>query len=725
MFSCILKEPQAMTNPLHHLMNPSSIAIAGASNNFMKMGTMHALSILKDGFKGELYPLHPKEKTVLGLKAYGSVEELPVVPDMAILVVPASQVADLLERFGEKGTKSAIIITAGFGEMGDEGRRMQERLNEISRRYGIRFLGPNCMGIINSAASLNVTVMPYAMGPGSLGLASQSGTYVTQSLPYLAKRGIRFSKVVSVGNCADIDLADALEYLGEDDATRAVALYIEGLRDVPRFLEIARRITSSKPVIAQYVGGSAAGARSSLSHTGSLAAPDHLYDGLFRQAGIIRLHSIEELYLFGNMLAHQPPLEGRRIGVITNSGGPGSAMANALEKYGLEVPRFTPELQEKLRPLLPPHAPCGNPVDLTFSLEIDILSHRIPEVVLASGEVDGIVIHGAMRSGFVKEAYPHFRELINNEPVDKILAAMPMSIDKALSIARYGKPIAVSSFYDRDDDYTAAYQDHGIPVFDAPEKAAAAMGILLRYREVRKRKPPKPISLPSIDAEAARMLSECLAAGRKNLDEHESKALLRRYGVPVTEEILVRSPEEAEEACARLGLPLVLKATAANITHKTGKGLVRVGLASRIQAAQAFAEIQEAAGRAVPVIAYRKVEGEREFVCGLIDTPGFGPSVMFGLGGIFTEALADTVFRPAPLSDQDAEEMIHDIRAHTLLGPFRGMPAVNIQSLARIIHLLSLMPILHPSIAEIDLNPVIIEGAEPVAVDALIVLKGD
>jgi len=316
-------------NPLVRLLNPSSIAIVGAGNNPVKMGTMHALSILKDGYGGTFYPIHPREETILGRRAYPTVADLPEAPDLAFLVVPAQEVARLLEDFGRKGTPSAIIITAGFGELGEEGRRMQQRLNDISAEYGIRFLGPNCMGIINSEISLNTTVMPYKSPPGSLGFASQSGTYVTQSIPYLGKKGIRFSKAISVGNSANIDITDALEYLGEDEQTKAISLYIEGLRDVPRFIDVARKITPRKPVLAQYVGGSGAGARSSLSHTGSMAAPDHLYEGLFRQAGIIRVHSIEELYHYGNMLAVQPPLRGKRIGVFTNSGGPGSAMANA------------------------------------------------------------------------------------------------------------------------------------------------------------------------------------------------------------------------------------------------------------------------------------------------------------------------------------------------------------------------------------------------------------
>ncbi len=708
-------------NPLVHLMNPASIATVGSGNNPMKMGTMHALSMLKDGYGGTFYPIHPREETILGHRAYPSVADLPEAPDLAFMVVPAPEIARLLEDFGKRGTKSAIIITAGFGELGEEGRRMQKRLNDISAEYGIRFLGPNCMGIINSEIALNTTVMPYTSLPGSLGFASQSGTYVTQTIPYLGKKGIRFSKAISVGNSANIDIIDALEYLGGDEQTKAISLYIEGIRDVARFIDVARKITPRKPVLAQYVGGSGAGARSSLSHTGSMAAPDHLYEGLFRQAGIIRVHSIEELYHYGNMLAVQPPLTGRRIGVFTNSGGPGSAMADALERGGLEVPEFSKKLQEAMRPLMPLHAPSGNPVDMTFSMDIEILSRKIPEIVFESGEVDGIVIHGVMRSGYVKYSYDHLRDFLNGAPVENLLAGMPDCTDKNISLKRYGKPIALSSFFDRDDDYMTAYEDNGMPVFDSPEKTAGAMVAMLRHKEIKERKPYGPVKVPAPPAEASRIISESRRAGQGNLDEHGSKLFLKSWGIPITEEIIVNSEEEAAIAADKAGYPLVLKATAADILHKTGKGLIYLNLKSRDEAVASFRNIRDAAGVSVPVIAYRMVKGDRELVAGVVRAEGFVPSVMFGIGGIFTEALGDMVFRPAPLSESDAEEMITDIRSRKLLGPFRGMPAVNMMSLARILHRLSLIPLAHPEVGEIDINPIIIEGSEPVAVDALVV----
>ncbi len=710
-------------NPLHLLMNPASIATVGAGNNPMKMGTMNALSIVQDGFPGKIYPVHPRDETVLGHRAYKSIAELPEAPDLAFLVVPSDQVPFLLEEFGRKGTRRAIVITAGFKEAGEDGIRDEGRLNEIAARYGMRFVGPNCMGILNSALPLNTTVAPLNFRNGILGFASQSGTYVTQTLPYLAKRGIRFSKAISVGNEADISIIDALEYLGEDEETKAIALYIEGIRDVPRFLDVASRITSRKPVVAQYVGGSEAGARAGQSHTGAMAAPDHLYEGLFRQAGVIRVHSVEDLYLHGWALATQPPLKGNRIAVITNSGGPGTAMANECARGGFSMPGFSEKLQEMIRPYMPPHAPCGNPVDFTFSTDQTALTHQVPEMVMQSGEVDAVLVHGAMRSGFMGAKYPHIEEMINHTPLESILELMGNISEKTFTLPfEYGIPMFVSSFFDRDDDMTVAYQDHNIPVCDSPEKAARCMVTLLRHLEVRRRGLRVPPKLPPRSQKAVNMLNEVRSGGRKTLDEHEAKQLLSCYGIPVTSEKVLGSREGAAAAAAELGYPLVMKVCDPGILHKTERGLVRLNIGSADEAVRAYDAIREAAGREVPVLAYRMVEGTREFMAGMTRHPVFGPSVLFGLGGVYTEALKDIAFRVPPLSENDALEMMEEIRSAKILGGFRNMPPADRESLASVLIGLGAVALLHPEVAEIDINPIIISGSMPVAVDALVVL---
>jgi acyl-CoA synthetase (NDP forming) len=710
-------------NPLRLLMNPRSIAIAGANNNPMKMGTLQALSIIHDGYRGTLYPVHPTEKTVLGRKAYKAVSDLPEAPDLAVLVVPTRQAAPVLEEFGKIGTRRAIVITAGFRETGDEGRSMEDRLKEIAGRYEMRFLGPNCMGMLNSQISLNLTVAQLTRKPGSLGMASQSGTYVTQTLAYLRERGIRFSKAISVGNEANIDIVDALEYLGEDEHTRAVILYIEGIRDGRRFIEVARSITPRKPVLAQYVGGTGAGARAGKSHTGAMAGPDFLYDGIFKQAGIIRVHSIEDLYAHGWALATQPPLKGKRIGIVTNSGGPGTAISHNVDQGGLDVPRYSEALQARIRPMIPPHASSANPVDLTFHLDMQVLSTAIPELIMQSGEVDGMILHGAMMSGFMREVHSHLNELLDNISEEAFLDRFRTDLTKTVSLPRtYGIPLLVSSFFDANDDYTRAYQDNDIPVFDAPEKAARAMASFLRHLEIRNRKPATQPAMPRRSDEAGRIIANALRKGQKALDEYQAKQVLAAYGLPVTREKTASTEDEAARAAKDIGRPVAVKACSWEIMHKTGKGLIALNIGTEAKVRRAWRTIQKAAGADVPVLIQEMVPGNREFVAGMTRFPGFGPCVLFGLGGVFTEALKDTTFRSAPLSAAEAEEMIPDIRGKELTGEFRGLPAVDRAALAGILQGIGFIALLHPEIAEIDLNPVIIAGSRPVIADALFVL---
>lgn len=714
-------------NPLLTLMNPKSIAIAGAGNNPKKMGTLHGLNIVKEGYRGKIYPVHPREKTVLGKAAYESVAQLPEAPDLAVLIVPSDQALVLLEQFGEVGTRHAIIVTAGFRETGAEGRALEERLKEIAAQYGIRFVGPNCIGVINSEIFLNTTIMPGSGKPGKLGMASQSGTYVTQTLPYLREKGIHFSKAISVGNEADIDIVDALEYLGQDEQTTAIALYIEGIKDGRRFIEVAQKITPHKPVIAQYVGGSEAGARAGMSHTGSLAGPDELYEGIFAQAGIIRVNTVEDLYAYGWTLATQPPLKGNRVAVVTNSGGPGTAIANACESAGLSVPTFSAPLQQRIRGKILPHASSANPVDLTFHMDAQLLTAVIPEMIMESGEADGVIIHGAMNHGMIKSLYPNIRSFLGNVS-EEVLIKHYSSVKpgKALSLPwEYAVPLVASSFFGREDDYTAAYLDHGIPVFDSPEKAARAMAALYRHKEIRERRAITPVDVPQPSAAVQELIADAVRKGGKILDEFSSKRVLSAYGIPVVRETLALTEDEAVLSAQAIGFPVAIKGCSADVAHKTEKGLVRLNVTSAEEVRQAYRTLMQAAGSPIPVIVAEMIRSSRELLAGMTRFPGFGPCVMLGVGGIFAEASRDVTFRAAPLSAAEAAEMPGDLRAKAMLAAFRGMPAVDTAGLVGILTALSLIPLLHPEIAEIDINPVMFNGGRPVAADALIVLNGE
>jgi len=714
-------------NPLHSLMNPQSIAVAGANNNPSKMGTIQALNIFKDGYRGKFYPIHPKEKIVLGFPAYSTPEDLPEAPDLAILIVPIRAVASLLESFGKIGTKKAIVITAGFKETGATGHDMEKKINEIADRYQIRFVGPNCMGIINSQISLNTTVLPMAKEPGLLGFASQSGTFLSQTLPYLRKRGIRFSKAISLGNEANINMIDALEYLGEDEQTKAIILYIEGLRDGKRFLDVARRITPRKPILALYVGGSASGARAGMSHTGAMAGPDFLYSGIFKQAGIIRVNSIEDLYAHGWTLATQPPMRGRRIGVMTNSGGPSTTIACTCDAVGLDVPRFSDKLQNEIRKHIEPHASAANPVDMTFDLSMDKLAVTLPEMVMKSGEVDAVVLHGTMMTGYLKEIYPNLKEIIGNISLDDFLKFGKMDrtvANPTFELSRkYQMPMLISSFFDHEDNYIQGYMDTNTPVFYSPENTARALGSLYGYKLIRERSPHKEAALPKIKKAAEAIILKALENKQKALDEYEAKRLLSCYGVPVTKEALATKVEEALKAAQKIGYPVVLKACSWKIMHKSGKGLIALNVENETQLKKEFKNIQKNAGKKIPVLVQEMLKGSREFLAGMTRFAGFGPGVVFGLGGVFTEVFKDTSLRLAPVTNNDALEMFADIRANKLLDKYRGMPKVKLNTLSRMIQAVGNIALLHPEIAEIDLNPIIISGADPVVADALIVLE--
>ena len=711
-------------NPLHLLMNPQSIAVVGVNNDHRKMGTIQALSIVKDGYRGKFYPIHLSEKKVLGYPAYASVDDLPEVPDLAIFIVPNRSITTLLEDFGKIGTKRAIIITAGFKETGATGQNMEKKINEIAELYGIRFVGPNCLGIINSEINLNTTVAPFPPKPGLLGFASQSGTYVAQSLSYLRKRGIQFSKAISLGNEANINIVDALEYLGEDEQTKAIILYIEGIRDGKKFIEVARKVTQRKPVLAQYVGGSASGARAGSTHTGAMAGPDFLYNGILKQAGIIRVGSIEDLYANGWTLATQPPLRGKRVGIMTNSGGPATAIAYTCDLVGLEVPRFSESLQKEIKQYIEPHASAANPVDMTFHLSMEKLAVTLPEIMMKSGEVDAIVLHGVLHSGFMQEVYTHIVDLIGGISFEEFMKLLGPVNAKAFELPhKYKMPMLVSSFFGREDGYTQGYQDTNTPVFHSPENAARALGALYHYKKIRERKPLNKINLPALNKRASNIIKQAKANGQKALDEHAAKKLLALYGVPVTKEILAANKTEALEAAAKIGYPVALKACSWEIMHKSGKGLISLNVENAARLKDAFGDIQKAAGKPVPVLVQEMLNGNREFLAGMTRFAGFGPCVVFGLGGIFTEIHSDTTIRLAPLADVDVEEMFADIRARKLLQEFRGMPPVKTAKLIKIIRAVGDIAILHPEIAEIDLNPIIINGAEPVVADALIVLE--
>ena len=700
-------------------MNPSSIAIVGASNNITTMGTIQLFNLLNSGFSGEIFPVHPKEEKVLGRRAYASVDDLPYAPDLAVLVVPTRLVPEMLDAFGRLGTTHAVIITAGFKETGETGKGLEHAIVEIAHTHGIRFLGPNCLGIINSHLPLNITVAPLLDIRGKFSLASQSGTYVAQTVNYLHKNGIVLNKAISVGNEANIDLSDCLAYLGDDDTTRAIGLYIEGIRDAGKFLEIARKVSRTKPVIAQYVGGTEAGARSGSSHTGAMAGPDYIYDGLFEQAGIIRVDTIEEVFRTGWALATQPPLQGRRIAVLTNSGGPGTGISTTCNAHGLEVPEFSETLQNKISNYLPGHASAKNPVDLTFHIDMGALTEKIPRELFASDEIDGVIIHGIMDTGFIDLLYPYMKNHMDITR-ETFLKNAEISLDPLLDMPQANKkPLMISSFFGQEDHCMRVFHEKGVPTFDSPEKTAKAMAALYRHLKIRTRAQSEPIRSEHIPPGAQDIIGKSKSPG---LDEYQAKRLLMAYGIPATREELAQSFDQAKRSAHTLGYPVVLKACSPDIAHKTEAGLVHLNIKDDHALKTAYTAVNDN-GSNKAVLISEMIAGDREFMAGISRHEGFPPCVMFGLGGIFAEAYNDFTLRLAPLSLDDAMEMINNISARAVIGSYRNMPPVDSHAMANILISLSQIALDFPGIKEIDLNPIIIQHGKPTVADALIITE--
>ncbi|MBW2595943.1 MAG: acetate--CoA ligase family protein [Deltaproteobacteria bacterium] len=704
------------SSPLHAIMNPSSIAFVGASNNFAKMGTMQCLSLIHNGFPGDVLPVHPKEEIVLGKKAYPLISDLPYAPDLAVLVVPTGLVPDMLEDFGKLGTKYAVIISGGFRETGEGGRYLEGRISDIAQRYGMRFIGPNCVGIINTQLPLNLTVASFQDYNGKLGIASQSGTYVTQTLPYLHKHGITISKAISVGNGTSIDIVECLKYLGDDEQTTAIALYIEGISRAGDFLEVAREISARKPIVAQYVGGTKAGARAGLSHTGAMSGPDYVYDGLFEQAGIIRVDTIEDVYKIGWTLASQPPLEGPNIGILTNSGGPGTGIATTCNRHGLEIPEFSDKVQKKVKQFIPGHASAMNPVDLTFHLDMSIMADKIPRILFDAEEINGVIIHGIMGTAWMDMMFSAVKTMINVSR-EKFLKLGEVDLDNLIKMPlEYKKPLVISSFFGEEDHSVRVFNENGIPTFESPEKAGRAMAALYEHFRIKNRPHDEPndVAMPEnvktivdgVDTEA--------------FDEYTAKKILRAYGIPTTDEALADTLDDALNCAHSIGYPVVLKICSPHIMHKTELGMVHLGIKDDESLEKAFNSIRDNDGDSA-ILVSEMLTGDREFMAGMSYAPGFPPCIMFGLGGIFTEALRDNAIRLAPLSHNDAISMMESLSSRALLGPYRGMKPVDMDAVASMLEALGRLALDFPQIREIDLNPIIITDGMPKVADALFV----
>ena len=473
-------------SPLYPIINPKSIAIFGASNNFLRMGSMMLSSVQALGYEGKIYPIHLTEKEVRGLEAYKSIMDVPEVPDLAIIVLPTEIVCQTLADCGRKGIRHAIVVSGGFREAGPEGVALQRELEAVADQFGIRFLGPNCLGIANPHLKLNPTTITAEGAPGFVGLASQSGSFVTQMFDYLHRHGMGFSAAVSVGNEANIDIVDCLEYLGACPHTKVITLYIEGITRGRKFIETAQAITPHKPIVALYIGGSEAGRHAGLSHTGSLSGPDEIYDGVFKQCGIIRAQTLAELFDYALALGTLPRPGGNRVIIQTHSGGPGATAADACGRAGLTLPRLSAETVEKLKPMIPKTASTANPLDLTYSLNSAENFFDIPDLLLQDKNADmllayllspGMFMERILKEmGVPEETIPAERDKMITDHAKAFLSLVGRHPDKL---------IVGFTYRSLQEGMVRYLLDRGIPIYQDPERAARAMAAVVQYYKMR------------------------------------------------------------------------------------------------------------------------------------------------------------------------------------------------------------------------------------------------
>jgi acetyltransferase len=694
---------------LDGLFRPRSVALIGASRRPKSLGRELLRNLFLFEFEGKVFPVNPRSDVIQSTKAYRSVLEIPDDVDMAVIIVPREHTLRALEECGLKGVKGVVVISSGFREVGGEGIEREQKALEICRRYGMRMIGPNCMGIINTAEGvrLNATFSPTMPRPGNIGFLSQSGAMGVAILNHARALGLGVSMFASMGNKADVSGNDLLEYLESDDGTDLVLMYLESFGNPRKFTQIARRLTRKKPVIAVKSGRTAAGAAAAASHTGALAGSDVAVDALLSQCGVLRADSVEDLFDMALAFTSQSLPKGNRVAVLTDAGGPAIMATDALPSAGLEMAELSEETKAALAKDLSPDASVKNPIDmLGHSNHVDYA--RCLDIVLKDENVDAV-----------------------------IALYVPPVADEALPVARVIADGAGSSdkpvlcvFMAQDEVLESVKREFGarLPVYEFPESAVQALGAMVRYESMLERDPG---STPDFDVDrdaVAGIFSAVRDSGRKNLTLDEARQVFEAYGIQFAKSRLCGSREELAEVGQDIGYPLVMKITSPDILHKTDVGGVVAGIRTFEEAQQAFDQMMERAGALTPkpridgVLLQEMRENAQEMIVGVTTDPSFGPLLMAGLGGIYVEVLKDVAFRVHPITDRDARAMIGGLRSAPLLEGVRGRPPVCVDAYVEALLRVSKLVSDHECILELDVNPFMVgvEAEECMAVDGRI-----
>jgi len=691
-----------MRHPLDAILRPRSVAVVGASRTRGTIAAEVFHNLLHTGFNGPVYPVNPRAEVVQSVRAYAAVGDVPGEVDLAVIVLPAAAVPDAVEACGRKGVKGVVVISAGFAEVGAEGRARQDAVVESLRRHGMRMVGPNCLGVLNTdpEVRLDATFAPSFPPPGAVALSSQSGALGLAILEQAQELGVGVSMFVSVGNKADVSGNDLVEYFADDPATRVILLYLENLGNPARFLDVCRRVGRAKPIAVVKSGRSEAGARAASSHTGALAGSDVAVDALLRQAGVLRTDTIDELFDVALLLAHQPVARGPRVAILTNAGGPGIMATDACEARGLSVPRLAPATEAALRAFLPPEASVRNPVDMIASAPASSYERALA-LLLADDRVDAVLVI------FVPPVVTHAQDVAEAIQRGARGAAKPVA---TCFMGRHGVPEALRTL-----------REGRFPSYAFPEGAARALAKVARYGAWLQRPEGATPALDDVRVAEARALlaGERRADGPRWLGADAVRALLDCYGVPTLAQRAVTTSEEAAAASRAMGFPVAVKLRAESITHKSDVGGVALGLADEGAVRRAVEAMRARVGDAMEgaLVQAMAPAGVEAFV-GFTRDPSYGALVGFGVGGVLVELWRDVTFGVAPLRDVDAADMVDGLRARRLFDGYRGGPAVDRARLVDVILRVSRMAVEHPELLELEVNPLTAGPGGPVAVDA-------
>jgi len=703
------------THYLAPLFTPKSVVLFGASDRPDSVGGVVFKNLLTSGFEGRIYGINPKREEVQGQKAYASLDEIDGAIDLAVVATPSKSIPAIVEACGERGIGMMLILSAGFREIGPEGRKLEDRVTQLVRRYGIRLMGPNCLGIIRPDIGLNVTFGYNNAAPGNLALVSQSGAICTAILDWAESNGVGFSAVVSSGIAADLGFGDYLDYLVSDPKTKAILLYIEGINDSRRFMSAVRAAARIKPVIALKVGRHAAGAEASMSHTGALVGSDETFSAALSRSGVLRVETIGQLFAAAKALSsvhHRGPSE--RLVIVTNGGGPGAIAADRATDQGIELSALSDETMAKLNQVLPSVWSHGNPVDIIGDAPPERYQQAI-DICLEDPDVDGVIV------------------ILTPQAM-----TAPTEVAKAVieSARKSKKPIMTSWMGGGQvQKGRQLFLEAHVPNFGTLENAVDAFSYLARYNRNQRLLLQTPSRLTrgqqAPDTDGARLIIEAvLNESRDILTEPESLAVLTAFGIPTVRNTVVRTANEALVAAESIGYPIAMKVLSSDISHKSDAGGVRLNIASAQEVRGAYKQLLDQVALKVPDAEiegvtvekmYRSSNG-RELMVGIIRDPVFGPVISFGSGGTAVEVMGDSAISLPPLNNRLTRDLINRTKVAKLLGQFRNMPAVDMDKLIDVLLAVSSMACELPWIKEMDINPLIVDENGAVAVDGRIVV---